>query len=1022
MFDSLSKGLSGIIKRLLTGTSVDKRAVEEILAELERILLEADVSTQLVEELKNRIRKKCLEEKVPPGLTLREHVLKTIYEELVSLLGGKPSELIGKKRIMLVGLFGSGKCVHPESLIPLTDGRILTASELYSQFSSESNKISFENCEIVDISSKDIFVPSFNPNSLKIENKRITHLWKLKGKELLQVHLDNGNDFSVKVTPEHPFFVLRNGEVKQIRADELRLDDFVAVPRTYKTEHSRYFYDILPELRKMDLDVKGCKIKLPRNKTIKKIWEELPFKRNYCRLTVKMKNKVIPISLVSRTDSPYLLIKYKKSQKFIRFPRYLTPELAEFLGYVFGDGELAKNYVEITTGDEEIIGRVKFLSKFLFNLESKVKKDLRTQTTYHLVISSQTLSMVMNKVFGIPIGQKGKHLSIPAQLLQSNLEVITKFIRAYFDCDASATKNKREIEFTSESNTIIKQIHLLLLRFGIVSTISKKIINNVPYWRLHIRSRYAEVYAQKIGFGIKRKNEIIANYTNIGILQGCGKQDIIPLGKVLAETRMSLGFSMGEIQNYINSYGNYEKKGFISRESLFKLCKVYKTKRIGLILKLLLCMKNGKNLYQEFPREVINGSIQQLINYGIISKNGKTILITSKGLNLLNANDQLQKLNYLETLATSDVCWLRVNKIEKCKEIPEFVYDFTVEENHSFIADGIIVHNTTSAGKIARYFQKQGLKPALVCLDYHRPAAPEQLKQLAEKIRVPCYIDENKDPYSAAEKALERLKKYDTIIFDTAGRNALDKELADELKRLGEIIKPDEVLLTIPADLGKVAKVQSEEFNKLVGITGIFITKMDGTAKGGGALSACAATGAKVKFIGTGEKLEQIEVYNPERFVSRLLGLGDLQTLLEKAKEAEIKPEKVEKMIEGKFTLQDFYEQIEAISKMGSLSSLARLIPGMSMSIPEDLLKLQESKLKRFKVIIQSMTPKEREDPTIINSSRIRRIAKGAGVPESEVRELLKQYEQIKKITKMFSGKGQKGMIDMLKRFGKFSL
>jgi signal recognition particle subunit SRP54 len=328
---------------------------------------------------------------------------------------------------------------------------------------------------------------------------------------------------------------------------------------------------------------------------------------------------------------------------------------------------------------------------------------------------------------------------------------------------------------------------------------------------------------------------------------------------------------------------------------------------------------------------------------------------------------------------------------------------------------------TTSAGKLARYFQKQGLKPALVCLDYHRPAAPEQLKQLADKIRVPCYIDENKDPFSAAQKALEKFKKYDTIIFDTAGRNALDKELADELKRLGEIIKPDEVLLTIPADLGKVAKVQSEEFNKLVGITGIFITKMDGTAKGGGALSACAVTGAKVKFIGTGEKLEQIEVYNPERFVSRLLGLGDLQTLLEKAKEAEIKPEKVEKIVEGKFTLQDFYEQIEAISKMGSLSSLAKLIPGLGMSVPEDLLKMQESKLKKFKAIIQSMTPKEREDPSIIDSSRIRRIAKGAGVAESDVRELLKQYEQLKKILKVFSGKREKGLIDMFKKFGKIS-
>jgi len=312
---------------------------------------------------------------------------------------------------------------------------------------------------------------------------------------------------------------------------------------------------------------------------------------------------------------------------------------------------------------------------------------------------------------------------------------------------------------------------------------------------------------------------------------------------------------------------------------------------------------------------------------------------------------------------------------------------------------------TTSAGKIARYFQKQGLKPALVCLDYHRPAAPEQLRQLAEKIRVPYYIDENKDPYSAAEKALEKFKKYDTIIFDTAGRNALDKELADELKKLGEMIKPDEVLLTIPADLGKVAKVQSEEFNKLVGITGILISKMDGTAKGGGALSACAATGAKVKFIGTGEKLEQLEVYNPERFVSRLLGLGDLQTLLEKAKEAEIKPEKVEKIVEGKFTLQDFYDQLQSLQKMGPFSQIANMIPGFGMlKIPEELMKKQEEKMKSFKVIIQSMTPEERENPEIITSSRVKRISRGSGKPESEVRELLDQYNKMKKLLKSLGG------------------
>ncbi|RLI98626.1 MAG: signal recognition particle protein [Candidatus Aenigmatarchaeota archaeon] len=329
---------------------------------------------------------------------------------------------------------------------------------------------------------------------------------------------------------------------------------------------------------------------------------------------------------------------------------------------------------------------------------------------------------------------------------------------------------------------------------------------------------------------------------------------------------------------------------------------------------------------------------------------------------------------------------------------------------------------TTSVAKLARYFQRQGLKPALLVLDYHRPAAVEQLVQLGKQINVPVYWDKDKDPYKGAKEGLEKFKNYDCILIDTAGRSALDKELARELKRLGEIIKPDEVLLTIPADIGKVAGPQAKEFNKLVGITGVILTKMDGTAKGGGALSACAATQAKVKFIGVGEKLEDLEVYNPERFVSRLLGLGDLQTLLEKAKEAELKPEKVEKIVEGKFTLKDFYEQLEALSKMGPLQKIASLIPGFGMvKLPDNLLEKQEEKLKHFKYIIQSMTPEERENPSIINASRIRRIARGSGRSESEVRELLDQYNKMRKLMKSLGGlKGlQRGALKQLaKQFG----
>src|SRR3989338_2031242 len=259
---------------------------------------------------------------------------------------------------------------------------------------------------------------------------------------------------------------------------------------------------------------------------------------------------------------------------------------------------------------------------------------------------------------------------------------------------------------------------------------------------------------------------------------------------------------------------------------------------------------------------------------------------------------------------------------------------------------------TTTIGKLSKSLMKQGLKPALVALDYHRPAAPQQLEQLGKQIGVPVHINSNKNPYEAAAEGMKKLEKYDTVIFDTAGRNALDKELAEELKKLTEIIKPDEVLLVIPADLGKVAKVQAEEFHKLAGVTGVVISKMDGTAKAGGALAAASVTGAKVKFIGVGEKIDDLESYDPKRFVSRLLGLGDLETLLEKAKEVDIKKESVEK---------------------------------------------------------------------IVKASRIKRIAKGSGRPESEVRELLDQYEKMKKMMKMLGGQAglQRGALKNLgKQFG----
>lgn len=328
---------------------------------------------------------------------------------------------------------------------------------------------------------------------------------------------------------------------------------------------------------------------------------------------------------------------------------------------------------------------------------------------------------------------------------------------------------------------------------------------------------------------------------------------------------------------------------------------------------------------------------------------------------------------------------------------------------------------TTTCGKLAKYFQKQGLKSALIACDYHRPGAPEQLKQLGQQLNSPVHISKEKDPYKALKEGIGKFNKYDTIVIDTAGRDALDKQLAKELKKMYEIAKPDEVLLVLPADIGRVGGKQAEEFSKLVGITGVIITKMDGTAKGGGSLSACNVTGAKVKFIGIGEKLGDLQEYDPVRFVSRLLGMGDLQTLLEKAKEADFSEKKAEKIMSGKFTLQDFYDQIETMQKMGSLDSVMEMIPGMKTALPKDLLGIQEEKMKKYKHIIDSMTKQERENPDMIHASRIQRIANGSGTKKSEVKELIKQYETTKKMLKKAGGKSglKRGIMGrMMKKFG----
>lgn len=332
---------------------------------------------------------------------------------------------------------------------------------------------------------------------------------------------------------------------------------------------------------------------------------------------------------------------------------------------------------------------------------------------------------------------------------------------------------------------------------------------------------------------------------------------------------------------------------------------------------------------------------------------------------------------------------------------------------------------TTTAGKLAKFYKKRGHKVATVQTDTFRPAAYDQLKQLSKEADVKFYGEEKeKDPVKVLKKYSPEFKKYDVIIVDSAGRDALNSELIKEIKSINDALKPDEKLLVISADIGQAAQKQAQAFYDTTGITGIIVTKLDGTAKGGGALAACSISGGKVKFIAVGEKINDIEQFKPKNFVSRLLGMGDLETLLEKAKEAistEDAEEAGKRLMDGKFNLNDLYTQLETMNKVGPLKQITQMIPGMgAMNLPKEALQKQEGQMKVWKYVMDSMTPDEKEDPSILDGSRVERIAEGSGRSVQEVRSLIKQYTQMKKAMKMLGS--PKKMQKFMKMFGQGKL
>ena len=319
---------------------------------------------------------------------------------------------------------------------------------------------------------------------------------------------------------------------------------------------------------------------------------------------------------------------------------------------------------------------------------------------------------------------------------------------------------------------------------------------------------------------------------------------------------------------------------------------------------------------------------------------------------------------------------------------------------------------TTHAGKLAGLLKKQGKKPLLVACDIYRPAAIKQLQVVGEKLEIPVFeMGDKTSPVKIAEEGIKfaNLKGYDTVFIDTAGRLQIDEVLMKELQDIKAAVKPTEILLTIDSMIGQESVNVAETFNEMLDITGVILTKLDGDTRGGAALSVRHVTGKPIKFIGVGEKLDQIEPFHPDRMASRILGMGDVLTLIDKA-QAQFDEKKAaeleEKLRKSIFTLDDYLDQMQQLKGMGSLDQLAGMIPGMKPGALKDA-QVNEKMILHQEAIIKSMTLREREHPEILNSSRKQRIAKGSGTTVEEVNKLLKQYEQIKKMMKQFSDMGK---------------
>jgi signal recognition particle subunit SRP54 len=431
----------------------------------------------------------------------------------------------------------------------------------------------------------------------------------------------------------------------------------------------------------------------------------------------------------------------------------------------------------------------------------------------------------------------------------------------------------------------------------------------------------------------------------------------------------------------------------------------------------------NEEIIESLCKDVQRALLQSDVNVRLvlsITNNLKLRALNEQPVKGLSRKDHIITILYGELAKLLGYTGETIKSIDKIQRLPDEGLSFKAGEQNIVLMLGIQGSGkTTVTGKLARWLTRHGYRVAVIGADTWRPGALTQLKTNCGKVNVEVFGDEeDKDAVNIVKKGLDHFRKQvlDVIIIDTAGRHKEERGLLEEMKTMYDVSEPDVVLLVVDGTIGQQAHNQAKAFHEAAPVGGIVITKLDGTAKGGGVIAASAATGARVMFIGTGERIDDLEQFSPTHFVGRILGMGDIKALLEMAKSLELQADEgqAKRLLGGKMTIEDFYAQMENVGKMGFKNVIDNL-PGLSGMVKDDQLDALQEKMEKWRFIIQSMTRIEKRSPDIMNDSRRKRVARGSGMTEHDVKELIKQYTNSRTMMKQAKGRQMQGM---LRRFG----